>query len=105
MYNPSENQYFPKCPFFALTGCKCPGCGSQRAIHYLLNFDVFNAIKENVLLVVAVPYLLLSITIDLINKSTEKLVEWRKILLGRKSIKFILLLIITFWIIRNLINS
>ncbi|MDR2065629.1 MAG: DUF2752 domain-containing protein [Prevotellaceae bacterium] len=104
IYNPSESQYFPKCPFFALTGCKCPGCGSQRAIHYLLNFNIFNAIKENVLLVVAIPYLLFSISVDTTNKLTGKLSECRKILSGKKSIYIILFIIITFWIARNLIH-
>ena len=26
---------FPKCPFYTFTGLKCPGCGSQRAVHQL----------------------------------------------------------------------
>jgi hypothetical protein len=104
IYNPSESKYFPKCPFFALTGCKCPSCGSQRAVHYLLNFDIFNAIKENVLLVVAIPYLLLGISLDLINKTTGKSVKWRRILLGKKSIYIILFVVVMFWITRNLFH-
>jgi quinol-cytochrome oxidoreductase complex cytochrome b subunit len=81
---------------------KCPGCGSQRAIHFLSNFDIVNAIKENVILVVAIPYLLASSIVDLINRSTGKLVKWRKMLLGKKAIFAILFIVVTFWIARNL---
>ena len=31
--DPATNAIFPRCPFLTLTGLKCPGCGSQRAIH------------------------------------------------------------------------
>lgn len=63
-YNPNGNIYFPKCPFRELTGLKCPGCGSQRAIHYLLNFDILNALKENVILVLSIPYILTGLVFD-----------------------------------------
>ncbi len=37
-HNPSGNIYFPKCPFRELTGLKCPGCGSQRAVTLSFEF-------------------------------------------------------------------
>jgi hypothetical protein len=101
-YNPSGNNYFPKCPFRVLTGLKCPGCGSQRAIHYLLNFDIFNAIKENVILVLSIPYILTGLVFDSLKNSNENILKWRKILFGRKAIFVILTIIITFWILRNI---
>jgi len=101
-YNPSGNIYFPKCPFRALTGLKCPGCGSQRAIHYLLNFDVQNAIKENTILVLSIPYILIGLVFDSLNKPNENILKWRKILFGRKAIFVILSIIIGFWILRNI---
>ena len=103
-YNPINSNYFPKCPFKELTGYKCPGCGSQRAIHYLLNFDIFNAIKENLLLVISIPYLILGFIFDLIKVKNRKMLLWRKILFGTKSIIIILILIISFWILRNIID-
>ena len=36
-HNPMESNLFPKCSFYVLTGYQCPGCGGQRAVHYLLN--------------------------------------------------------------------
>lgn len=43
--NPSEN--FLKCPLYALTGLKCPLCGSQRAIHHLLHLHPMKAFAYN----------------------------------------------------------
>ena len=40
VFDPTTTRLFPKCAFYALTGFKCPGCGSQRAIHALLVFSL-----------------------------------------------------------------
>jgi len=100
--NPSGNIYFPKCPFKELTGLKCPGCGSQRAVHYFLNFDILNAIKENAILVLSIPYILTGLVFDSLKKTNENILKWRKILFGRKAIFVILTIIIAFWILRNI---
>lgn len=42
-----------------MTGLKCPGCGSQRAVHYLLNGQFIPAFRANPLLVMSIPYLAL----------------------------------------------
>src|SRR5690606_29528852 len=33
--SPEEPGHYPTCPFLALTGAWCPGCGSLRALHAL----------------------------------------------------------------------
>ena len=38
LFDPSETRYFPRCPVFALTGLKCPGCGTSRALHAVLHY-------------------------------------------------------------------
>ena len=58
-YDPGSSVYFPKCPFYFLTGLKCPGCGSQRAVHSLLHLDIAQAFSYNALLVLSLPILLL----------------------------------------------
>jgi hypothetical protein len=101
-YNPNGNIYFPKCPFRELTGLKCPGCGSQRAVHYILNFDIFNAIKENAILVLSIPYILTGLVFDSLKMPNENILKWRKRLFGRNAIFVILTIIIGFWILRNI---
>jgi hypothetical protein len=58
-YNPAGSPLFPKCPFLMMTGLKCPGCGSQRAIHALLHLDFRSACSHNAMLVISLPYVIL----------------------------------------------
>ena len=46
--------HLPGCPFRAVVGFDCPGCGSTRAMLRLTHFDVLGAIDYNVLCVVGV---------------------------------------------------
>jgi len=100
-FDPGQIRVFPTCPFKLLTGFKCIGCGSQRTIHYMLNLKFDLAIRENVLIVVATPYLVASAFFDII-KSEQRLIRLRNILFGEKAIWIILAVMITFWILRNI---
>jgi hypothetical protein len=55
--NPSTSSVFPPCPFHALTGLHCPGCGSLRAMHQLLHGHVLTAFGLNPLMVLTLPFL------------------------------------------------
>lgn len=101
VYNPSDYSYFPKCPFREITGYLCPGCGSQRAIHYLLNLDVISAIKENGLLVLSIPYVLTGFIVDAVKHPGVLVLKWRKRLFGQTAIFILLAIVIVFWIVRN----
>jgi hypothetical protein len=103
-YNPTGNIYFPKCPFRELTGLKCPGCGSQRAVHHILNLRISRAAQENFLLVISIPYLLAGLVFESLKKPGSRVLYWRKLLFGRRAIFIILAMIILFWILRNIFN-
>lgn len=55
--DPEQSGHYPSCPFLALTGQFCPGCGGLRAVHALTRGDLGTAIDRNVLVVAAVPVL------------------------------------------------
>ncbi len=48
--DPSRGGAFVACPFHAVTGLWCPGCGMTRAVHHLLHLDVPAALSSNLLL-------------------------------------------------------
>jgi hypothetical protein len=56
--NPASSGWFPQCPFHAMTGLNCPGCGATRGMHALLNGDLLTALHYNVLLVLFVPMII-----------------------------------------------
>jgi hypothetical protein len=58
--DPQETTSFPVCPFFAMTGLYCPGCGTLRCLHALLNADLRSAVDHNVLTVLLLPTVLVA---------------------------------------------
>ncbi len=53
--DPARPGHYPGCPFFALTGKYCPGCGGLRAVHDLTHGDVLAALSSNAVVTLAVP--------------------------------------------------
>jgi hypothetical protein len=56
LFDPATSGVFPPCPFHALTGLYCPGCGSLRALHQLLHGQLWAALRCNPLMVSAAPF-------------------------------------------------
>jgi hypothetical protein len=100
--NPENSQLFPKCPFRILTSYECPGCGSQRAIHYLLNLKIGSAIQANALLVLSIPYVLLLFLAELLKPKSRFFTRLYKILYSAKAIWTVFLIIVFWWFARNL---
>ena len=48
---------FPPCPFKALTGLWCPGCGGIRMTHDVMHGDFAAAVTDNVFALVGLPLL------------------------------------------------
>ena len=57
LIDPVQTRFFPRCPFFALTGLKCPGCGTARALHAVLYGRFAEALRFNVALPVLLAFL------------------------------------------------
>ena len=99
--DPSSSSLFPSCAFLELTGYKCPGCGSQRAIHALLNGDVVQAFKFNALLFISIPWLALCIYAEsqrvrnprLYLRLNSQLLIW-----------LFLIMVLLWWLLRNIFN-
>jgi len=98
-YNPSSYSIFPKCPFLLLSGYKCAGCGSQRAIHSLLNIDIASAFRYNLFLVLSIPIILVLIWAEYNRIRLPKL--YARIHNSRNIISY-LVITIFWWVIRNI---
>jgi hypothetical protein len=48
---------YPTCPFQALTGWECPGCGGLRMTHDVLHGDLSAAVVDNAFLLLGLPTL------------------------------------------------
>lgn len=91
----------PPCPFYFLTGLFCPGCGTLRATHSLLQGDVHRAFAFNPLLVLLLPYLgavgLNEALAAVTGKKWQGSARWRP-LWGWS----VLSIVLAFWLLRNL---
>ncbi|CAN5134135.1 DUF2752 domain-containing protein [soil metagenome] len=56
LVNPASSSLIPPCPFRAITGCYCPGCGSVRALHQLARGHLVAALGLNPLMVLSLPF-------------------------------------------------
>jgi hypothetical protein len=100
-YNPEKVDLYPPCPFYKLTGLKCPGCGSQRAIHNLLHLNIEQAFLYNPALLFAIPLTALLVYLEYFGGQT-RFPKLHQRLSGSKFIWGIFIGIILYWIGRNL---
>jgi hypothetical protein len=102
-FNPSDYPFYPKCPVYALTGYKCPGCGSQRAFYNLLQGNFMTAFRYNPLMLIIVSYILLGIYIEYIaNLSNNTILRLRNLLYGKWAILALAVIIIIYTVVRNI---
>lgn len=103
IYFDPADYFFPRCPFLTLTGYRCPGCGSQRALHQLLHLNIKGAFQYNPFLVLILPYLLLISILEW--KRNSKNIYIRKayrLFCGYRTIIAIFISIMCYWIFRNI---
>lgn len=97
--DPNVAGHYPTCPFLAITGWYCPGCGGLRAAHALAEGDLVTALARNPLAVVVLGYLVVTWVVWLRRTLTGRPARWLAppwVLYG------VLGAILAFWVLRNL---
>lgn len=92
---------FPKCPFLLITGYKCPGCGSQRALHLLLHGEMGAAGRMNPLFLLALPYVLFGLVLEYSGWGKRQFVL-RSRWYGYTATRLVLAVVLVFWAARTL---
>jgi hypothetical protein len=99
-FNPTTQGIFPKCPFYLVTGCYCPGCGLTRAFHQLLNGNIIAALDYNIMVSFWVPFFTyLGISLLLIGirgKGLPRFIPPNVLIWS-----FVIFLMV-FWVVRNI---
>lgn len=99
-WNPTDTNVFPKCPFYMATGIYCPGCGSQRAAHQILNGNIIEGIRHNYMIALLAIVLLYQGFLYVLNEHLGK--NMINLLHKSKVTNGILVLVVLFWILRNI---
>ena len=99
--DPSTSGIFPRCVFLSMTGYKCPGCGSQRAIHALLHGDVIGALWYNAFLLIAIPWIALCLFAE--SRRVRNPRQYAR-LNSPLLIWLFLAMLLLWWLLRNIFN-
>lgn len=102
-FNPETAIWMPKCTFYLITGYKCPSCGGQRAIYSLLHGKFSAAFFYNPFLIISVPYGLLLIIVTWFD-ANNKLSGIKRFCYNRTTIYSYLVLMVVWWISRNIFD-
>ncbi len=98
--DPNEPGHYPTCPFFALTGYYCPGCGMMRLVNALAHGRVGVAFGFNPLLFLLLPvfgYLYVRWTV-----LAARGLPMRSVLFRPAVVYGLIGLLFVYWIVRNL---
>jgi hypothetical protein len=98
--NPSDVNFFPKCPLYVTTGIYCPGCGSQRATHQLLQFNLLGVLQQNILYFAGIILIAYHVIVTSLNLYVKKNIY--NYLYHPKTPIIILIIVIIYWILRNI---
>ena len=96
---PAVPWLLPKCMFQEFTGYRCPGCGLQRALIAVLHGDFTAAIRYNYSLLITIPVLALYLMAWVLR---ERLPRLYRFLGSLKTFCILLLLMLAWWIGRNI---
>lgn len=98
-FDPSGTALLPPCPFHALTGLYCPGCGSLRALHQALQGNMGAALGLNPLSVIAAPV----IVYHLVSRVPGGFLQhhFASPLDHRYAARIVLTAVVSFWVLRN----
>jgi hypothetical protein len=102
-FSPQEYSFYPRCPFYAVTGHLCPGCGATRAIAELVHGHVVAALHLNAAVTLLVPVLLWYFARMFWTAVREDRIAWPQVpeWSWRAALAFILL----FAVVRNIVPA
>ncbi len=93
--------WMPGCNFRKLTGLECPGCGMTRAAHATLNGRFAQAFAFNPVGMILLPLAMLGVSLEVFGWVRGKPLPFH-MRLGRWGAAAIAMILIVFWIGRNL---
>ena len=100
LLDPETSNFYPPCPFLALTGFYCPGCGTLRALHQLTRGHPLAALDLNPLMVLLLPSIAYFLASHAMLAVTGR--PLRKFFVRPAWIWALLVVVLVYWLMRNL---
>lgn len=96
--DPHTPGHYPVCPWHAMTGTWCPGCGGLRAVHDLTHGHLVTAAGENLVVVALVPVLAIWWLVTRIRPGRKG----GGLVLGPRATMVFVVVVLAFTAVRNL---
>lgn len=101
-YQESDSNWSVQCGLYRTTGLYCPGCGGQRAFHYLLHGYIIKSLRYNVLLVVGIPFFFYLYYILVQVYLLKGTYNAKGVLFSKKFAIVFLLILLVYFVLRNI---
>lgn len=98
--DPNEQGHYPTCPFLAMTGLYCPGCGGLRMAHAVGNGQFGEAVGLNLLAFALLPVAAILWVQWTVSAARGRPFESR--LISPMIIIAVSVIVVIFWVVRNL---
>jgi len=99
LLDPETSELFPPCPFLALTGFYCPGCGTLRALHQLTRGHPVAALDLNPLMILMLPFIAYFLASHVMLAATGR--PLKTFFVRPALIWTLLVVILVYWMLRN----
>jgi hypothetical protein len=99
LLDPETSDVYPPCPFLALTGFYCPGCGTLRALHQLTRGHPLAALDLNPLMMLLLPFVAYFLASHAMLAVTGR--PLRRFFVRPALIWTLLGIILVYWLLRN----
>ena len=100
LLDPDTSDLYPPCPFLALTGFYCPGCGTLRALHQLARGHPLAALDLNPLMMLVLPFIAYFLASHAMLAVTGR--PLRKFFVRPVFIWVLLGAVLVYWLLRNI---
>jgi hypothetical protein len=99
LLDPGSSDLYPPCPFLALTGFYCPGCGTLRALHQLTLGHPVAALDLSPLMVLLLPFVAYFLAFHAVLAITGR--PLRRFFVRPELIWALLGVVLVYWLLRN----
>ena len=97
-----DGSIYPGCTINQLTGLDCAGCGVTRASHELLHLRIGKAVSYNPLVVLAAPFLIVWIGVELAAWLFAERYRGPRMRMGKRSGIAMVTIILLYSVLRNI---
>lgn len=103
LWKPGTTAFLPPCPFHALLGLFCPGCGSTRMLYYFVHGEFGTSFRQNPLAFVFLPFVAVKLVTGVLPPGFQVSYAFLdRIIPVKRQPMVLLVVVLAFTVLRNI---